>query len=425
MPSGTSCLLAMGLVSWSQRPMTVFPGGGQPLDTRSFLEARVGTVLAGRWVLDELLGIGGCAAVYSATHRNGRRFAIKIAHPDQLRSAQDLERFRREPYLANRLEHPAVVRVFDDGTTEDGLPFFVMELLEGEPIGVSVHRGEPRTFADVIDIVRTVLSVLEVAHAQGIVHRDLKPSNFFRCTTGELKLLDFGIARAVDLDELTQSGVMLGTPAFMSPEQALARRDLVGPPTDVFAVGASALVLLKGGPLRQGNELALAAIEPLPSAEELGLRGPREVLRVFERAVAFHVDARFPSAYAMRVALEQAVSALPPHALNVTAALPPSQLDPSADRTVRDAVGERLRDDHLDLVHPETAAFVLDRRTSVPPPASGTRSVPPPASASGERRAEKQASTEWIRLLAAVLMVLGAGLAVRWVLVHRTKPHAP
>jgi hypothetical protein len=127
----------------------------------------------------------------------------------------------------------------------------------------------------------------------------------------------------------------------------------------------------------------------------------------------------------MRVALEQAVSALPPHALNVTAALPPSQLDPSADRTVRDAVGERLRDDHLDLVHPETAAFVLDRRTSVPPPASGTRSVPPPASASGERRAEKQASTEWIRLLAAVLMVLGAGLAVRWVLVHRTKPHAP
>lgn len=391
---------------------------GQPFDPYASLRARVGSVLGGKWQLDELLGIGGSAAVYSATHRNGRRFAIKVAHADQLRSAQDLERFRREPYIANRIGHPAVVRVFDDGTTEEGLPFFVMELLEGEPVGASVQRGEPRTYGDVIEIAATMLSILEVAHGMGIVHRDLKPSNFFRCTSGELKLLDFGIARSGDLDELTQSGMMLGTPAFMAPEQALARRDLVGPQTDIFAVGASALVLLKGGPLREGNELALAAIEPLPSADDMGLRGPRELLRVFERAVSFHVDARFPSARVMRESLERAAQHVGPEVLASVGFDPSLPRSSSNVPTVKEARthGEAAP---FDPGNPATQAFVLDRRVSQPsyPQLDGRAFASEPAVRMPEKKAE---STLWIRVLGVMIVLAGVGFGLRWVMLHRS-----
>jgi serine/threonine-protein kinase len=390
-------------------------------DPYATLRARQGSVLMGKWQIDELLGIGGCAAVYSATHRSGSRFAIKIAHADQLKSPQDLERFRREPYIANRIGHPAVVRVFDDGTTEEGLPFFVMELLEGEPVGASVQRGEPRTFGEVVEIARTMLSVLEVAHPMGIVHRDLKPSNFFRCTSGELKLLDFGIARSVDLDELTQSGMMLGTPAFMAPEQALARRDLVGPQTDIFAIGASSLVLLKGGPLREGNELALAAIEALPSAEDMGLRGPREILRVFERAVSFHVDARFPTAHAMREALEWAARDAGPVAL-ATRGFDPSQPRSASNLpTLRDVAAHAGDHDHVDPGNPMTQAFVLDRRAPNAldmGPASGPN---PPTSRAPA--APSVFSATWVRLLLFVVLFAVAAFGLRWVLVTRSRPH--
>lgn len=394
---------------------------GQP-DPYAALRARVGTVLVGKWQLDQLLGIGGSAAVYAATHRTGRRVAIKIAHADQLRTAQDLERFRREPYIANRIAHPSVVRVFDDGTTDEGLPFFVMELLEGEPVGASVQRGEPRTLADVIAIASTLLQVLEVAHGQGIVHRDLKPSNFFRCTSGELKLLDFGIARAVGLDELTQSGMMLGTPAFMAPEQALARRDLIGPQSDIFAIGASALVLLKGGPLREGNELALAAIEPLPSAEALGLRGPREVMRVLERAVAFHVDARFPDARSMREALEHAAKDAGPAALAERAFEPSLPGSAGNVPTIREARahGEEARHG---LANP-TEAFVLDRRISAPSHPSFAAFAPPP-SAPLSLPPRPAPSTGWIRVVAVLLVLVGVGFGLLWVTQHRPGQSPP
>ncbi len=343
-----------------------------PEARRALLHARVGTVLSSRWRLDALLGIGGAAAVYAATHRAGTRVAIKIAHREVAEQPTELERFRREPYLANRVTHPAVVRVFDDGVTPDGLPFFVMELLEGEVIGSSVHRGEPRPLLDVIDIARTVLSVLEVAHPLGVVHRDLKPSNLFRCGNGQLKVLDFGIARGLALNDLTLSGMLLGTPAFMAPEQALAQRERIGPPTDLFAVGASALVLLKGARLREGNELVLASIEPLPSAAAMGVRGPRGVLEVFERAVAFAIEDRWRSAAEMRHALETAARALPAHVLRGEPladdgvgeedAEPPTMRQP-LEGTASPAT---QRDPELPggPTDPHTVAFLLERKVT-------------------------------------------------------------
>ncbi len=214
----------------------------------------------------------------------------------------ELERFRQEPYVANKVGHPGIVRIYDDGVDELGLPYFVMDLLEGECAGsrIGKRRSSP---AEVYRLIEGTLSVLEKAHAAGVLHRDIKPSNLFVCKDGSIRVLDFGIARADNLSQLTANGMVLGTPAFMPPEQALGQRDALGPPTDLFAVGATGLVLLKGSSLRGGHELALAALFPLPTAKEAGIQAPRAFLAVLEKACSFDIARRYPTARDMLVAL--------------------------------------------------------------------------------------------------------------------------
>lgn len=266
------------------------------------LASRVGRRI-GRYTLDALLGVGGSAAVYAATHRNGHKCALKVVHPSYSMAPAELERFRQEPYLANKIGHPGIVRIYDDGVDDLGLPYFVMELLDGECLGTRLTRGRKSTPSAVYGYLEETLSVLEKAHELGILHRDIKPSNLFVCKDGTFRVLDFGIARSGKLSELTATGMVLGTPAFMPPEQALGQRDAVGPPTDVFSVGATGLVLLHGGSLRRGNELALAALCPLPKASVVGIAGPKAFLDVLERASAFDSSRRYATASEMLSAL--------------------------------------------------------------------------------------------------------------------------
>lgn len=268
----------------------------------SHLETRVGSSL-GRYTLNALLGVGGSAAVYSATHRNGHKCALKIVHATYQLAEAELARFRQEPYLANKIGHPGVVRIYDDGVDDMGMPYFVMELLEGECLGEWLTATKRPSISMVHRALLGTLEVLEKAHEVGVLHRDVKPSNLFLCKDGSLKVLDFGIARSGNLSTLTATGTVLGTPAFMPPEQALGQKERYAPSTDVFAVGATGLVLLHGGALRQGNELALAALMPLPKPAELGLDGPRAFLQVLEKAVSFDMSARYESAASMRAAL--------------------------------------------------------------------------------------------------------------------------
>src|SRR5262249_32330470 len=163
---------------------------------------------------------GGMAAVYVASHKIGRREAIKILHPDVARAPDLCARFEQEARAVNRFQHPGAVEIRDIDATEDGTPFLVMELLEGESLSERAQRLGGIELGELYRLVDELLDVLVAAHAQGIVHRDVKLDNLFVQTDGRLKVLDFGIARVRDgLPQAMQTrvGTTLGTVPYMPP----------------------------------------------------------------------------------------------------------------------------------------------------------------------------------------------------------------
>jgi serine/threonine-protein kinase len=275
---------------------------------------RVGTVLHSKWRLDVLLGVGGMAAVYAATHRNGSRAAVKILHPELSLNPQVKSRFLREGYVANSVGHEGAVKVIDDDTAEDGAAFLVMDLLDGETLEDRRMRSAGRLSEDdVLSVADQLLDVLAAAHAKDIIHRDLKPENVFVTRDGRVRILDYGIARMRELSTAstaTRSGATMGTPYYMAPEQARGLWDEVDGRTDLWAVGATMFHLLSGQFVHDGrtmNEVLLAAMtKPAPS---LGVVAPNispAVTHVVDRALAFDRDARWRDARRMQDAVRQA-----------------------------------------------------------------------------------------------------------------------
>ena len=146
-------------------------------------QERVGSVLDEKWTLERILGSGGMGAVYAARHRNGARAAVKVLHPELARRDDVRERFLREGYAANRVEHRGAVQVLDDDIVKEGVDegsaYLVMEILEGESLEERIERGPPLTELELLRVLDDVLEVLEAAHEHGVVHRDLKPANLF------------------------------------------------------------------------------------------------------------------------------------------------------------------------------------------------------------------------------------------------------
>jgi len=275
---------------------------------------RVGITLKEKWTLEELLGVGGMAAVYAATHRNGMRVAVKMLHPELSLNGEVRTRFLREGYVANRVEHPGAVTVLDDETADDGSVFLVMELLEGETLA---HRFErkARSLAapQILLIADQVLDVLAAAHEKQIVHRDIKPDNIFITKSGPVKLLDFGIARLRELStqtSATRSGSTMGTPAYMAPEQARARWDEVDARTDLWAVGATIFKLLSGRVVHVAetlNEQLLAAMTtPAPPIASLVPTVPIPLVSIVDKALAFDKEDRWQDARQMQEAVRGA-----------------------------------------------------------------------------------------------------------------------
>lgn len=317
-------------------------------------QSRVGTRIKGKWRVDKLLGVGGMGAVYAATHRNGSRVALKILHP-QLSMLGDIRaRFAREGYVANAVNHPGVVRVLDDDETEDGAAFLVMELLEGETADARARRlGGRLPIDDALTIADGLLDVLAAAHASGIVHRDIKPENVFLTKEGLAKVLDFGIARlrAVTLGEelddpddgsggpmappvphlRTRTGVTIGTPAFMPPEQALGRTEEVDALSDLWAVGATLFALLSGRIVHDAKthmEVVIAAATA--QAKSLGAvapDAPKTLIEVVDRALSFKKEDRWPNARAMQQAIR---AGFPNHRQHRASVPAPSGANPSA-----------------------------------------------------------------------------------------------
>jgi eukaryotic-like serine/threonine-protein kinase len=272
----------------------------------------VGMTVGQRWTLLGVIGSGGTATVYEAVHRNGSRVAVKMLHADFHSHERIRRRFLAEGYAANLVRHEGAVKVLDDGETEQGGAYLVMELLEGETLAARLLRDGPLPAEQVLAWGIAVLEILASAHEHHVVHRDVKPSNIFITRLGQVKLLDFGIARisayAAEDEFLTQQGVALGTPAFMAPEQATGSLEEIGAATDIWGVGATLFQLLTGRAVQEQRSAS--------SPSEVGLAAPPvrafapnlapELAKVIDRALSLRASARWPAARAMIRALELA-----------------------------------------------------------------------------------------------------------------------
>ncbi len=213
-------------------------------------DPRIGTLLAGRYLIEEVLGRGGMATVYRAQHSLGRRqVAVKVLHEC---FADDLvfhERFAREAEKAKALAHPNILEVYDFGRTDDGLPYLTMELLDGRPLDQALKRRGSFDAAETIALGLQIARGLSRAHDLGVIHRDVKPENIFLCRSDDgtpvVKIVDFGIAIQRDDRRLTVDGQMLGSPRYMAPERFRAKQ-LVLPASDLYALGLILFEMLTG-----------------------------------------------------------------------------------------------------------------------------------------------------------------------------------
>ncbi len=285
----------------------------EPLPT-----TRVGMVLGGRWRLEAKLGRGGMGEVWRARHVTlGRDVAIKVMHPAFATSAAQVQRMTREARAASAVRHPYVVRVEDVGITEQRVPYIVQEYLEGEDLAAFARRSGNRLSPEVlVPIVAKVLEALAALHAQGVVHRDIKPENVFLVREGDglsPRLLDFGIAALTNPEELrlTASASMLGTPAYMSPEQFRSARD-VDARTDLWSTGVMLYELLSGGlPFPAETFAAMVIAVTTTEAIPLGDKAPSLPPRlsgVVMRCLRRDPSERFADANSLRVALLAALS---------------------------------------------------------------------------------------------------------------------
>ena len=225
---------------WSD-PSTWNPGSTaetKPLDT--------GAVLADRYQIVRLLGEGGMGAVYRAHDRElDRDVALKVIRPALARNALVLSRFKQELILARQVTHRNVIRIFDLGS-DRGTRFLTMEYIEGEDLSATLARRGKLPAQEAAGIIRQVCLGLEAAHAEGVVHRDLKPQNIMLDQQGKVSVMDFGIARSIDATHLTRTGALVGTPTYMSPEQAQGKK--VDARSDLYALGIIFYELVTGKP---------------------------------------------------------------------------------------------------------------------------------------------------------------------------------
>jgi serine/threonine protein kinase/Tfp pilus assembly protein PilF len=267
----------------------------------------------GHYRIEAKLGEGGMGEVYRARDTVlGREVAVKVLPPDKLRSDR-LQRFLREARAASQINHPNVVAIHEI-TESNGVHFIVMEYVAGKTLSESIPAGGLET-QQVVHYARQIVASLARAHASGIVHRDLKPANIMVTTDGMIKVLDFGIAKldepnAVGEDALTAAetapGAILGTAAYMSPEQAMGRP--VDPRSDIFSLGLVLYEMLSGRRAFGGETLmtTIAAIlykEPRP-LKEVVPQTPRDLDRIVARCMHKEPDRRFQSAVDLRLALE-------------------------------------------------------------------------------------------------------------------------
>ena len=277
-----------------------------------------GSIVAGRYEIQRRIGSGGMGSVYLARHITLKReVAIKFIHPELCSSEEVLRRFDTEAKAAARIKSRHAVAVIDHGVADNGQPYIVMEYLEGESLEQALRRRGRLPFEEVVEIVIQVARALEQAHDGGIVHRDLKPDNIFLSRDGDkglvVKVLDFGIAKIVH-DEVvggvgtTKTGMVLGTPLFMSPE-ALTASAPVSPASDIWSLGACTFAAAVGKVPFEGDAIGDVVLKvcaaPMPVPSELVPELPKAFDEWFTRACSRDLATRFKRVGEMADALRR------------------------------------------------------------------------------------------------------------------------
>jgi serine/threonine protein kinase len=272
----------------------------------------IGQIVSGNYRIERVLGQGGMATVFAASHvRLPRRVAIKVITADLTESEESSEfqlRFRREAETLAKLEHPNIVTVSDWNVTDSGQPYLVMELLSGEDLSQLLRRVGALPRAMAVQIFAQIAAALTVAHQAGVIHRDIKPSNVFLCqgaTNVFVKVLDFGIAKHLlqSASLATQGQALLGTPAYMSPEQARGQNEQIDERTDQFALALVLYEMLSGQPAfyRKGD-LPMATLYRV-LYEDPPLLEDEELRPVIGRALHKQAAARYPTLAAFTAAV--------------------------------------------------------------------------------------------------------------------------
>jgi len=281
-------------------------------------------VLSGRYRVDELIGRGGMATVYRGHDLTlGRAVAVKILKRELAADSAFRTRFRLEAQAASRMSHPAIVRVYDAGedvdTDPDGtqhpLPYIVMELVQGKLLKDIIAAG-PVSVSEAVRYVDGILEALEYSHRAGVVHRDIKPGNVMVTGQGQVKVMDFGIARAVSDSSSTvaETTAIIGTASYFSPEQA--KGEPVDARADIYSAGVVLYELLAGRPPFRGDTPVAVAYQhvseaPVPPSELVG-SVPRSLDAVVLRALAKDPFQRFADAASFRESLDATIGGKPP-----------------------------------------------------------------------------------------------------------------
>lgn len=296
------------------------------------MSPQVGAALAGRYRLQRLIATGGMGQVWEAVdNRLGRRVAVKVLKPEFSSDPEFIERFRAEARNTAMLNHPGIASVHDYGETElDGegrTAFLVMELVNGEPLNSVLKRTGRLSLRHALDMLEQTGRALQVAHSSGLIHRDVKPGNIMITPTGQVKITDFGIAKAVDAAPVTQTGMVMGTAQYIAPEQALGQDATAA--SDVYSLGVVGYEVLSGRRPFTGDGALTVAMKhikepPPPLPAEL----PPNVRELIEITLAKNPGSRYRSGGPFADAVAAVRSGRRP--TRPSQSLPPGRAAPSA-----------------------------------------------------------------------------------------------
>jgi serine/threonine protein kinase len=350
-----------------------------------------GEIIAGKYQLQRPLAKGGMGSVWTAWNQQLEvPVAIKFMAPDALGSAELVARFEREAKAAAQMRVPQVVQIFEHGVFQ-GLPYMVMELMEGEDLGKRLRSRVRLSLQETARIATEVCKALRRAHELGIVHRDLKPANVFIVQNGDeevIKVLDFGIAKMLGVSaiEATKTGALIGTPNYMSPEQANRKNRQVDHRSDLWSLGVIAFRCVTGKlPFAGGepiNVLMRIITQPAPAASSMAPDIGPDVDRFFARALATEPEDRFQNAREFTDALNAlAASPVPqPYSGGPRTADPPAQPYPNRPRTADPPV--QSYPNRPPTADPPAQPYSGGPRTADPLAQSGNAWRPPPPRAS-------------------------------------------